>query len=329
MKMSKIMLLWAIMIGIFCFWTILNSYTDTVVLKNNQRLKGVVVEDYKDRVVLSTMEGEKQIMRNSVRSVIFDLEEQNLASLADFYQDQGAYEKAYYYYDKALKINPRYKKARDGLNYVGTYLRQTGRMQKLDHIKRLEEERRWKQRQRRAPAPEVQNREEEIKRSLGIVLENAEESFEIADVVLASPAAKAGIKKGDILLAAWGRAVGYMQPEEVMKKLADPGVMDIQVTIARSFRLKLKDRPGNYNSLIGTQLGFSEMEGLMVEKVNRDGVADRAGIEEGDIVTEIQGQSTRYMSLKDVERIISSRKGDSLSLKIKRDMAIWKKFETK
>jgi C-terminal processing protease CtpA/Prc len=69
------------------------------------------------------------------------------------------------------------------------------------------------------------------------------------------------------------------------------------------------------------------MEGLMVEKVADAGVADLAGIKKGDIVIEIQGQPTRYMSLKSVEGIINSRKGDTLSLKTKRDVVIWKKFK--
>jgi len=305
-----------------------HAYSDTVVLKNNQRIKGVVVEDYKDRIVLSTMDGEKQIMRNDIKRIIFDLEEQNLTNMADQYQDKNMHEKAYYYYSKALEVNPEYKKARDGINFVSTHLQQKGRMQKLGHIKMLNEEKFGK----REEKPEIDNKEtqedqKKLKDSLGIVLKNIDQSFEIEEVVYKSPAYEAGIKKEDILLATWGRAISYMEPREVVQRLVNAGVMDIQVTLERSYMLNLKNMRGNYENVIGMKFGFSEMEGLIVSKVYPGGVADKAGIKKGDVVFVIQGESVRYMSLRDVSRIINARKGDTLSVVMKRDVVMWKKFE--
>jgi len=293
-------------------------------MSDGERMKGVVVEDYGDRVVISTMEGEKQIMRKNIQRVIYDLEEQNLTSLADFYQDRGMHKEAYYYYEKALATNPDYEKARDGLNFVGTYLRQTGRRMKIKHIQRRNEDKKWIEGVR---DENPRSGKEQVRETLGMGLEEVEGSFKIIEVTPASPAARAGIKRGDVLLSMWGRAIKYMPASEVMKKLLTPGVMDIKVTIGRSFMLNLRSGMGGYSSFVGIVFGFSEMEGLMIEKVADAGVADLAGIKKGDIVTEIQGQPTRYMSLKSVEGIINSRKGDTLSLKTKRDVIIWKKFK--
>jgi len=308
-------------------------YSDTVVLTNGERLKGVIVEEYRDRVTLSTMDGERNVMRQGIKNIIFDLEEQNLTNLGDFYQDRALYEKAYYYYSRALEINPDYKKARDSLNYVGTFIQQSGRMRKLDHIKRLNEESRWGRKSGISVQPEISGKElsaaEKIRGSLGFTLKSVRHIFEISDIVPGSPADKAGVRGGDILLAAWGRSVSYMEPEAVFKKLVSPGVMDIKITVERKYLLDLRDAKWGAEDTLGAKLGFTEMEGLVIGEVAAGSVAETSGLKSGDRINRIQGESTRYMSLEDVRHIINSRKGDILSLTIKRDIVIWKKFNLK
>ncbi len=321
MPFSKPSFFTIIAAAILCLCPVSVSYADILVMRNNDRVKGVIVEDYKDRIVIRTVEGEKQIMKKDIRRIMFDMEEQNLTSLGDFHQDMGRYIEAYYYYERALEVNPDYKKAREGFNYVGAYLHQTGRRLKLDHIRRRQEEERWKE---GVPLPAESAQVKQVRDSLGIVLKDVKGTFEIADVVPDSPAVKAGIRKGDILLATWGRNISYMRPGEVMAKLVNSGIMDVRATIERSFMLELGNSSINYSDLLGAQLRYSEMEGLMVEKVVAGGAAEAAGIKEGDILLEIQGESTRYMPFKDVARIINSRKRDTLSLKIKRDVVVWK-----
>ncbi|MDD4957243.1 MAG: PDZ domain-containing protein [Candidatus Omnitrophica bacterium] len=299
------------------------SYGDTVVMADNERVKGVVVEEYRDRIVISTMDGEKEIMRSDINNIIYDLEEQNLTSVGDYYQDAGKYEKAYYYYSKALEVNPNYKKAREALNHVGTYIQLTGRRRKLDHVRRLNEEMTGL----RSPVSSGdESRESRLEEGLGIGIRNARESFKIDKVVIGSPASKAGLKKGDILSAAWGRAIGYMEPDEVMDKLLTPGVMDINITIVRPLKIDLSMATKSYGNLLGVKLGFSEMEGLMIEKVKEGSAAANAGIEPGDIIMAVDGKSSRYMDIRDVEKAIDSHKNNAISLEIKRDIVIWKKF---
>jgi tetratricopeptide (TPR) repeat protein len=83
-----------------------NSAADTVIMKSRERVKGVVVEEYSDRVRISTMEGEREILKNGIERIVYDLEEQNLTNLADFYMDRGMYKMAYHYYEQALNVNP-------------------------------------------------------------------------------------------------------------------------------------------------------------------------------------------------------------------------------
>ena len=134
-----------VFMAVFCLLWAASSLADTVMMKDRERVKGVVVEEYSDRVVISTMDGEKELLKSKIDKIVYDFEEQNLTSLADFYQDRGMYKTAYYYYEQALKVNPDYKKAKEGLNYVHTYVQQTDRIRKLDHIQRMNDEKLWQQ----------------------------------------------------------------------------------------------------------------------------------------------------------------------------------------
>jgi len=168
--------------------------------------------------------------------------------------------------------------------------------------------------------------EDEIRDNLGIALKNVKESFEISNVVSGSPASKAGIHKGDIILAIWGRSISYMSPIEVLEKLAAPGVMDIQMTFSRRIMVNLPNIGGSYENLLGAKLGFSEMDGLVVEELCPTGAASKAGVKKDDVVSGLQGRSTRYMPMNDVVRMINSGRGDTIFLQIKRDVVLWKKF---
>ena len=44
---------------------------------DEKRVKGVVVEDYDDRIVLSTIDGEKSIMKQKIERILYDMDEQN------------------------------------------------------------------------------------------------------------------------------------------------------------------------------------------------------------------------------------------------------------
>jgi len=298
------------------------SFADTVYMKKNGHIKGVVVEDYKDRIVLSTMNGEKQLMRTDIEQLIYDREEQNLVSLAELCQDKGQFIKAYYYYNKALSINPEYKKARKGLNYVGIYVVNSGRKQKLDHVERLNAGERTSLGINEGADKEKRER---VKDVLGLTLSKNLENIVISEVRPASPAAKSGIKKGDIITSLWARSVKYMDPEDIMDKLLSP-VMDVQITVKRHYNLNLKNASLKYGNLAGIKPGYSEMEGMIVEDVYESSPADEIGIKKDDIISEIGGQDVRYMGIKELNNIINSASGGSIILTVKRDMVIWKNF---
>ena len=69
-------------------------YADTVILKNRTKVKGLVVDEYVDRIALSTVEGERDVFRKDIDSVEYDTPEQNFMQLGRAYDLKGWYDKA-------------------------------------------------------------------------------------------------------------------------------------------------------------------------------------------------------------------------------------------
>jgi len=301
------------------------AMADTIILKDNQEFKGVVVEQYSDRVIVSTIDGEKEIMRKDIGRISFDLAEQNLTSIGDYYKEKKIYDKAYYYYQKALDVNPDYKQARDGMNYVGTYLRNSGMAMKLSHIQRLNESRIGKG---GGLVSMESSKEVKIKDELGITLKNMGKDFVITGVTALSPAYRAGIIEGDILNQVWGKSITYMEPEDVFSELVSPVIQDVRIGVIRKYNFDLTKANKVKGSLLGIKLGFDEMEGLVVKEVYKEGMAYNYGVRDGDIIMDVDGKAVRYMEIKEVEKIINSKKGKELNMSVKREVVIWKKFQS-
>ncbi len=309
----------------FCLFLSGIFYGDTIFKKDRERVKGVIVEEYRDRVIVSTIDGEQKILRSDVKKIDYDLEEQNLTSMGDLYQDRGMYQDAYYYYGQALKINPQYKRAKEGLDLSGSMLQQTGRKVKLAHIQRMNEEKVWRSGMK---MPE-ENMEAQLRRVLGFSVESYGANFKVIYVQKFSPADSAGLDVGDVIVAVWGRMVGYTRPEEFMAKVVSMDVMEVRLTIVKNLEIRVKDVLGDTSSLIGADVTYSETEGFEVGSVAPGGEAERVGLVPGDIFAKIEGESTRYMPLKEMKKMFAARKGKTIKVSVKRDISLWKSFAKK
>jgi membrane-associated protease RseP (regulator of RpoE activity) len=301
------------------------SFGDTIIKKDKEMVKGVIVEDYKDRVVISTIDGEKKIMKGDIEVINYDLEEQNLTSMGGFYQDRGMYMEAYHYYNQALKISPNFKPAREGLDFSGAMLQQMGRKKKLEHISRMNEEKAW----RSGINIAEESHEKKLKDELGFSVEPYGANFKVTSVQRSSPADDGGLRVGDIIVALWGRKVGYISVQEFISGVITPEMMEVKLTILRNMELMAENRSGNISGLLGVSIGYSETEGFEVKSVSPGGMAMKLGFAAGDTISEIEGRSTRYMTLEEMDKISMDKKGESLSVVIKRDLSLWKRFNKK
>ncbi|MBI5143563.1 MAG: hypothetical protein HZA30_00650, partial [Candidatus Omnitrophica bacterium] len=194
------------------YWLLVtfNAAADTIHLKDGRELKGIVVEDYRDRVTFSTADGEITVMKSDMGELHFDTEEENLIKLAELAQDRGEYTKAYSYYDMAYKLNPNSKRAKDGVIFLQGYVYRKDEVRKEEAVKRQEAIERFG-----AYIDTSVSRDEEFKESanklkkyIGIALSMRGGSPEIAAIETQSPAYEAGMRKGDLLAAIWGRLTG-------------------------------------------------------------------------------------------------------------------------
>ncbi len=293
---------------IYCF-------ADTIYTKDNKELKGIVVEDYKDRVKFSTIDGEINVMKSDVRELYYDTEEQNLIKLAEHSRDKGDYIKAFVYYDKAFKLNPDSAQAKDGIVFLQGYLFKKDMAQKEEAVRRHNE---FEQRGEKA---EIKSDEEtfndtlkKLRASAGVTLRTVGGVTEIENVSIGSPAYAAGIRSGDILIAVWGRLVGYMSFKEVVETLLEKTSLETKCTIERNIKV----------SLTGVTLSM-QSDGLTISEIKDDSPAQAAGLKQNDIIVYINANPTRYMPLKRAIEIIKKSKGDAVNLTIRREAIMWGK----
>jgi serine protease Do len=166
----------------------------------------------------------------------------------------------------------------------------------------------------------------------------------INEVMAESPAAKAGLKPGDILLEFDGRpmdgtgdlqrAVGFFSPDRTakVKILRDQTekVVEVKVGQAPEERQAQQQRPGGSRarSILGLevrpvtpeiarQLNLRSTDGVIVFKVEDGTPAAEAGVQRGDVVKQLNGQTVR--TLADFERLTRDMKdGDPLTVLLQR-----------
>jgi len=289
-------------------------------LKNGKEVKGIVVEEYDDRLVMSTYEGEKTFFKKQIQKIKYDLQEQNFEKLGDKYMSQGRFERAYYYYNKALKVNPDYKRASDKIAYIRSLPYRSFRQGRENEIARV----RFMEKQTKKKTEEEQTLEEKLKSVTGLSIAEENGRIEVVEVKKKSPGSMAGIRKNDILAAVWGRFTDYMPEYDVARLLLKGGPGEIRLTIERDIVLKKgQKRPGKYSDIINATLKMLP-NGLTVLSVKPDGVGWKIGLKKHDLVIAINGSGTRYMPFDEVVQIIEKRENDIIEFTIRRAATIWR-----
>lgn len=299
-------------------------YSDTITLKVGKEVKGIIVEEYADRVVMSTYEGEKAFPKNEIVSIYYDSIEQNLIKLGDSHMKRREFEKAYFYYEKASKTNPNFKPARDRMNYVTGYLFRRREQEKLEAIKRRGDFEKWPYGGEGSNKYD-QNPTEEIATSFGLKISEDKGRAKVDWVQKFSSADSAGIKKGDEVISVWGYLAGYMSAEDVADLILKESVGEIKITVERDIELK-KEKPftKGYQDVLGGKLDML-LDGLTIVELNDGGPGNKAGLKKDDLITMINGSSTRYMPINDAIQIIEKHSNESISFTIQRRTTMWRK----
>ena len=299
---------------------------DTVYLNDGGEIKGIVVENYHNHIVLSTFEGEKEIDKPSIKDILYDKREQNLLKLGDYHQEKGNFAKAYSYYKKAYDISPDNKEARDKFIFIrSVFLRNPERQFKSDMARK---QALFKESGKvYSPQIKQQNNTPEamLREKIGIVLYEDNYMPKIASVIPLSSASQSGIKEGDIIFSIWGKMAGYLELDLVIDMIINSPSPEIALTIKR--RIPIPRFKGLVQDLsdFGISLDIIE-EGLVVRAVRRGSDSAKSGLLKGDIITDINEASTRYMPFNiAVLKIEENYLSDKLQLDILRDISLWRK----
>ncbi|MFA6078765.1 MAG: PDZ domain-containing protein [Candidatus Omnitrophota bacterium] len=318
-----------IMMGlVFLVLAVSLAGADTIYTKDGKELKGIVVEDYRDRIVFSTVDGEVSIMKSDINELYYDGEEDNLIKLAEQALERGDHMKAFAYYDRAYKINPNSRKAKDGIVFLQGLLFRKEQSQKEAVVRRQEEfERHGKYvAPQKSDEAEVAKTIEKLRETIGISFEVKGDFPEVTNVRTGSPSYVAGIRRGDLLIAIWGKLTGYMSQQDLVDHLMEKTSLEVKCTIERTIDVAisgLRTPISTPNDLIGAVVGIG-FDGLLITGVREGGGAASAGIEKDDLVMAINGESTRYMPLKKAVEMIRGSRESSVRLTIRREVTFWR-----
>lgn len=304
------------------------SRADTLYLKDGEEVKGIVVENYRNSIVLSTVYGEKSYEKSSIKDILYDRKEQNLVKLGDYYQDNGNLPKAYAYYEKAYNLNPEYKEAKDKFIHIRSMLLRNPEKQFEDDIARR---RAFFKESGRVYKPEIDKqpptRKQSFEKATGLLLVSDKGMPRVVKVMPRSAAEEGGIRAGDIIVSIWGRLTGYMDAGSIIDMVLDSASPEIVLSVKRGVKVSAPVKQSPDMSSIGIQLTLLQ-EGLTIGSVKPGSAAERAGLRKGDIITDVNGEPVRYMPFSTVkEKISGSLEKGAVGFGITRDIIMWRKGE--
>ena len=237
--------------------------------------------------------------------------------------------KAFAYYDMALRADPNYKPAKDGIIFLQGYIFRKEQVKKEDEVKKQEEFENFgsaRIMEEKSVEEKIKDLEAGMRQLLGITLGANGRGQIIESIRSNSPAADAGAKRNDIIVAVWGRLTGYMSLEDVMKVILEKPSLEIKCTIERDIALSMDSGRAIMSSLkdtIGATFSM-QFDGLTVSDIVDGSSAFEAGLAKGDLIVEINNNPTRYMPLNKAIALMRDTKNNAILLKIRRELLIWR-----
>ncbi|MCX5680523.1 MAG: PDZ domain-containing protein [Candidatus Omnitrophica bacterium] len=306
-------------------------FADTIYTNDGREMRGIIVEDYKDRIVMSTVDGEITTLKSDIKQLYYDSEADNLVKLAEQSKERGDMMKAFAYYDMALRADPNSKSAKDGIIFLQGYLFRKEQVKKEDEVRKQEEFENFgaaKIVEEKSGRERVEEMAVTMRKVIGIALSEKSGGQMIDNVRMNSPAEEAGARRGDIIVAIWGRLTGYMPLDEVMKALLEKSSLEIKCTVERDVAVPPdpdRSMMSSLKEMIGATFSM-QFDGLTVSDVVENGPALEAGLAKGDIVVAIDNKPTTYMTLKKAVAMMRGTNNSVIMLKIRRELLIWRKI---
>lgn len=264
---------------------------DEIYFLSGDTLKGLVVEEHVDRLIVSTIDGEQIVWRQDIDQVFFDDPERNYLYLGNDALAGGDLNAAVALYQRSLQMNPAWPDARDAL-------------------RRLED------RQRRLSRGAAGDAEGALQEAWGVTLMATENYPVISTLASGAWAATQGFQVHDAIVAVWGESMGYRPLAQVADRLLEPGGREAKVTLARDVAVSA---PSGAAAWPGFEVAL-ELDGLVVRNAGPWGTS--AGLRAGDLLVGLNGQPTRYLPMGAAKGIIERARAAGLQARIHRHVMI-------
>ena len=110
-----------------------------------------------------------------------------------------------------------------------------------------------------------------------------------------------------------------MSLKEVIETLLEKNSLETKIALERNIAVRV--RP---DDSIGAVLSM-QFDGLTVSAIKEGSAASEADLGPNDIITAINGNSTRYMPLKRAIELIKRSKDGKVDLTVRKDIVMWGK----
>lgn len=309
--------------SLFIFQTV---FADTLKMKDGSEMKGLVVEQHDDRVILSTENGEVPVLREKIDKILFDDPEQSFMQMGESYEASSQWGEALAYYEKALQVNPNFEEAQKAVVRVRNQFWSKASAGPNDEIEKQQAlYDAWDK--QRSPEDKFKDQsklnEKSLRDSLGLALKQKGDWTAVSQVAWKKDASVAGLKIGDRLVAVDGRSLRYLSLDVVREKFLLPRYSTFTLEFERDCTLLKTGREKDI-AAFGIQVKL-EHQGAVVQSVKKSSVADKAGIKAQDVLVSVNGTSMRYLPLKKLLGVIQSKTGDRATLTVRRSAVLPRK----
>ncbi len=294
------------------------AQADTVTLKSGESIKGLAVEHHSDRIIFSTVDGEKSLLLQDIQDIKYDDPEQSFLQIGKKYEEQNKLGESLAYYEKALEINPDLEEARKAASGVrNRFWAETSKGPK-DEIQRQQLiYDAWGQGRdiKELMNEQVVKAGALLRKNLGLTLEKKDDWVRLQAVSLGSDGAMAGLKHGDRLVSVDGVSLRYLTVEVVQTKMLMPRYSSFNLEIERDILLP-RSKAGRLKDM-GFDLKL-EYQGLVIDRVEEKSIAAKYGLKTHDLLVQVEGKPTRYLSLKEVKQLVEDSKAEKVKLSVRR-----------
>ena len=301
-------------------------HADTITLKNGKQLKGLVVEQHFDRILLSTEKGEIPILLSGIKDIHFEDQAQNLMQVGKAYETQGKLGVALAYYEKALEFNPELDEAKKASMSVRNRFWTAHAEVPRNEVEKQQmlfdswsEGKSFDQVIKARTVDETQA----LRERLGLALEKRGDWARVAYADPMKDAAAAGLKKNDRLVAMDGDSLRYTNADAVRKGLLVPRYVNFNLEFERDCFLHVEKSARDLKDL-GLDLKL-EYRGLVIKSVEQGSLAEKAGLKTGDLLVQVNGDAIRYTPLNQVVRRIHDSTETPLVISIRRSILMTRK----